>query len=77
LRTILLRWVRDFAQVRANKKITRETAMSARCSASTAMDSTKRTNASSSAHPQFGGGPVGLNSLAVSVAEDAARLRCE
>jgi Holliday junction DNA helicase RuvB len=72
----LLRWVRDFAQVKADRHITREVAdralamLEIDCDGFDEMD--KRI-IEALIH-KFSGGPVGLNSLAVSIGEDAGTL---
>lgn len=72
----LLRWTRDFAQVRANAKITREVADAAlgmRDIDCDGLDETDKRILEALVH-KFGGGPVGLNSLAVAIGEDAGTL---
>ena len=69
----LLRRVRDFAEVRGDGTIDAATAprRPRRCSASTSSASTRSTGPSSRALcEQFGGGPVGLSTLAISVGEE-------
>ncbi len=72
----LLRWTRDFAQVRANAKVTREVADAAlgmRDIDCDGLDETDKRILEALVH-KFGGGPVGLNSLAVAIGEDAGTL---
>ena len=68
----LLRRVRDFAEVRGDGAIDDATAHAGpgRCSASTSSASTRSTGPSSTrCAERFGGGPVGLSTLAISVGE--------
>ena len=72
----LLRWVRDFAQVRANGFVTKEVADAAltmRDIDSDGLDEMDKRLLEALVQ-RFDGGPVGLNSLAVSVGEDAGTL---
>jgi Holliday junction DNA helicase RuvB len=72
----LLRWTRDFAQVRAAGKITREVADAAlgmRDIDRDGLDETDKRILEAVVH-KFGGGPVGLSSLAVAIGEDAGTL---
>jgi holliday junction DNA helicase RuvB len=72
----LLRWTRDFAQVRAGRRITREVADAAltmRDIDREGLDETDKRILEALVH-KFGGGPVGLNSLAVAVGEDPGTL---
>jgi Holliday junction DNA helicase RuvB len=72
----LLRWVRDFAQVRGNGIIDQECAASALSMIeidSDGLDEMDKRLLEAMIY-KFGGGPVGLNSLAVAVGEDAATL---
>ncbi len=72
----LLRWVRDFAQVRADGKINREVADAAlamRDIDSDGFDEMDKRVIEALIH-KFAGGPVGLSSLAVAVAEEAGTL---
>jgi Holliday junction DNA helicase RuvB len=72
----LLRWTRDFAQVRAGNRITREVADAAltmRDIDRDGLDETDKRILEALVH-KFGGGPVGLNSLAVAIGEDPGTL---
>jgi Holliday junction DNA helicase RuvB len=72
----LLRWTRDFAQVRADNRITREVADAAltmRDIDRDGLDETDKRILEALVH-KFGGGPVGLNSLAVAIGEDPGTL---
>jgi Holliday junction DNA helicase RuvB len=72
----LLRWVRDFAQVRGNGIIDREIAAAALAMIeidSDGLDEMDKRLLEVMIY-KFGGGPVGLSSLAVAVGEDAATL---
>jgi Holliday junction DNA helicase RuvB len=72
----LLRWVRDFAQVRGDGSIDRKTADSALAMIeidSQGLDEMDKRLLEVLIY-KFNGGPVGLNSLAVAVGEDAATL---
>jgi Holliday junction DNA helicase RuvB len=72
----LLRWVRDYAQVRAQNIITREVADAALQMLDIdrdGLDEMDQRILSAMIH-KFGGGPVGLNSIAVAVHEDATTL---
>jgi Holliday junction DNA helicase RuvB len=69
----LLRWVRDYAQVKAGNKITRDVADQALAMLEIdehGLDEMDKRILEAIIH-KFGGGPVGLNSLAVSVGEEA------
>ncbi len=72
----LLRWVRDFAQVRAGGKITREVADAALTMRDIDRDGLDEMDKRllEALVQRFDGGPVGLNSLAVSIGEDAGTL---
>ncbi len=72
----LLRWVRDYAQVRAGNRITREVADAALTMLdidADGFDEMDQRILEALIH-KFDGGPVGLNSLAVSIGEDAGTL---
>ena len=72
----LLRWVRDFAQVRADGRITREVADAAlvmRGIDADGFDEMDHRVMEALIH-KFAGGPVGLNSLGVAVGEEAGTL---
>lgn len=72
----LLRWVRDFAQVRADGRITAALAAEALASLeidADGFDEMDKRILSSIIH-KFDGGPVGLNSLAVAVGEEPGTL---
>jgi len=72
----LLRWVRDYAQVRAGNRVNREVADSALTMLDIdrdGFDEMDKRILESIVH-KFSGGPVGLNSLAVSLGEDAGTL---
>ena len=72
----LLRWTRDFAQVRAGNKITREVADAAltmRDIDREGLDETDKRILEALVH-KFAGGPVGVSSLAVAIGEDAGTL---
>jgi Holliday junction DNA helicase RuvB len=72
----LLRWTRDFAQVRAGNRVTREVADAAltmRDIDRDGLDETDKRILEALVH-KFGGGPVGLNSLAVAIGEDPGTL---
>jgi Holliday junction DNA helicase RuvB len=72
----LLRWVRDYAQVRADSVITEEVASKAltmRDIDETGLDEMD-TRVLEAIITKFDGGPVGLNSVAVAVGEDASTL---
>jgi Holliday junction DNA helicase RuvB len=72
----LLRWTRDFAQVRANNKITRDVAdqaLSMRDIDREGLDETDKRILEAIVH-KFAGGPVGVSSLAVAIGEDAGTL---
>ncbi|MDE1171273.1 MAG: Holliday junction branch migration DNA helicase RuvB [Verrucomicrobium sp.] len=72
----LLRWVRDFAAVRANGKIDRETADAALRMLDIdqdGFDEMDKRILEALIH-KFGGGPVGLSSLAVAIGEEPGTL---
>jgi Holliday junction DNA helicase RuvB len=72
----LLRWVRDFAQVRAKGRINREVADAAlamRDIDEDGFDEMDKRVIEALIH-KFGGGPVGLSSLSVAVGEEAGTL---
>jgi Holliday junction DNA helicase RuvB len=72
----LLRWVRDFAQVRAGNRINREVAdqaLTMRDIDRDGFDEMDLRILEALIH-KFDGGPVGANSLAVAVGEDAGTL---
>jgi Holliday junction DNA helicase RuvB len=72
----LLRWTRDFAQVRAGNRVTQEVADAAltmRDIDREGLDETDKRILEALVH-KFGGGPVGLNSLAVAIGEDPGTL---
>ncbi len=72
----LLRWVRDFAQVRASGRINREVADAAlamRDIDTDGFDEMDKRVIEALIH-KFGGGPVGLSSLSVAVGEEAGTL---
>ncbi len=72
----LLRWVRDYAQVKADKKISRDIADRALEMLDIdrdGFDEMDKRIIEALIH-KFGGGPVGLNSLAVALGEDAGTL---
>ncbi len=72
----LLRWVRDFAQVRAGNQVTKEVADAALGMLdidSDGLDEMDKRILETLIH-KFDGGPVGLNSLAVAVGEDSGSL---
>jgi len=72
----LLRWVRDFAQVRAAGRITREVADAALTMRDIDRDGLDEMDKRilEALVQKFEGGPVGISSLAVSVGEDAGTL---
>ncbi len=72
----LLRWVRDFAQVRAGNKIDPEVADQALSMLDIDRDGLDEMDKRilETIIRKFNGGPVGLNSLAVSVGEEAGTL---
>lgn len=73
---MLLRWVRDFAQVRADGVITRpvaDAALTMRDIDADGLDEMDKRILEALVQ-KFGGGPVGLSSLAVAVSEDASTL---
>jgi Holliday junction DNA helicase RuvB len=72
----LLRWTRDFAQVRAGNRVTRDVADAAltmRDIDRDGLDETDKRILEALVH-KFGGGPVGLSSLAVAIGEDPGTL---
>ena len=72
----LLRWVRDYAQVRANNKVSRDVADAALTMLdidADGLDEMDKRILEAMVH-RFEGGPVGLNSLAVAIGEDAGTL---
>jgi Holliday junction DNA helicase RuvB len=72
----LLRWVRDFAQVRAGNRVTRDVADQALSMLEIdqdGFDEMDKRILEALVH-KFAGGPVGLNSLAVAIGEDAGTL---
>lgn len=72
----LLRWVRDYAQVKANNYVTRDVADKALSMLDIdreGLDEGDKRILEALVH-KFGGGPVGLNSLAVAIGEDAGTL---
>ncbi len=72
----LLRWVRDFAQVRAGNHISRDVADAALAMLEIDADGFDEMDKRilEALIYRFDGGPVGLNSLAVAVGEDAGTL---
>ena len=72
----LLRWVRDFAQVRAGKKATRDVADRALTMLDIDRDGFDEMDKRiiESLIVKFAGGPVGISSLAVAIGEDAGTL---
>lgn len=72
----LLRWVRDYAQVRAGNRVNRDVADQALTMLDIdrdGFDEMDKRILEALVH-KFSGGPVGLNSLAVSLGEDAGTL---
>ena len=72
----LLRWARDYAQVRAKNRITRDVADAALTMLDIdqdGLDEMDKRILGTILH-KFGGGPVGVSSLAVSVGEEAGTL---
>ena len=72
----LLRWVRDYAQVHADNKATRDVAdraLSMLDIDADGFDEWDKRILEALIH-KFGGGPVGLNSLAVAIGEEAGTL---
>src|SRR5260370_5123742 len=72
----LLRWVRDYAQVKANGRIDREVADRALAMLEIdrdGFDQWDKRIIETLIH-KFNGGPVGLNSLAVAIGEEAGTL---
>jgi Holliday junction DNA helicase RuvB len=72
----LLRWTRDFAQVRAGAKITREVADAALTMRDIDREGLDETDKRilEALILKFSGGPVGLSSLAVAIGEDPGTL---
>ncbi len=72
----LLRWVRDYAQVRADNKIDEDVADRALSMLEIDQDGLDEMDKRilSTILDKFSGGPVGLNSLAVSVGEEASTI---
>jgi Holliday junction DNA helicase RuvB len=72
----LLRWVRDYAQVRADNEITREVADLALGMLDIDADGLDEMDKAilEAVIYKFGGGPVGLGSLAVAVSEDESTI---
>jgi Holliday junction DNA helicase RuvB len=72
----LLRWVRDYAQVRAGNRITREVADAALTMRDIDRDGLDEMDKRilEALVQKFEGGPVGISSLAVAVGEDAGTL---
>lgn len=72
----LLRWVRDYAQVRANNVITKEVAHDALAMLEIDEDGLDEmdTRILNAVIYKYNGGPVGLNSIAVAVGEDEATI---
>lgn len=72
----LLRWVRDFAQVRAGNRITRDVADAALTMRDIDLDGLDEMDKRllEALVQKFGGGPVGISSLAVAVGEDPGTL---
>jgi Holliday junction DNA helicase RuvB len=72
----LLRWVRDYAQVRAGNRVTREVADKALEMLDIdrdGFDEMDKRILEALVH-KFGGGPVGINSLAVAIGDDPGTL---
>ncbi|MFO1531957.1 MAG: Holliday junction branch migration DNA helicase RuvB [Kiritimatiellia bacterium] len=72
----LLRWVRDYAQVRAGNRITRDVADKALAMLDIdahGLDEMDKRILETIVH-KFGGGPVGIGSLAVSVGEEVGTI---
>jgi Holliday junction DNA helicase RuvB len=72
----LLRWVRDFAEVKAGGRVTQEVADQALSMLdidADGLDEMDKRVLEALIH-KFGGGPVGINSLAVAVGEDAGTI---
>ncbi len=72
----LLRWVRDYAQVRAGNRVTRDVADAALTMLdidADGFDEMDKRILEALIH-KFSGGPVGLSSLAVAIGEDAGTL---
>ncbi len=72
----LLRWVRDYAQVRADNAITRDVASQALAMLEIDEDGLDEMDIRilETVIHKFAGGPVGINSLAVAVGEDEATI---
>jgi len=72
----LLRWVRDYAQVKADNAITRDIAQAALAMLDIdedGLDEMDKRILEAVVH-KYGGGPVGINSIAVAVGEDEATI---
>ena len=72
----LLRWVRDYAQVRAGNRITRDVADAALTMRDIDRDGLDEMDKRllEALVQKFGGGPVGISSLAVAVGEDTGTI---
>jgi len=72
----LLRWVRDYAQIHAGNKVTRDVADKALAMLEIDCDGFDEWDKRiiEALIGKFGGGPVGINSLAVAIGEDAGTL---
>ena len=72
----LLRWVRDYAQVRANNVVTKDVACEALAMLEIDEDGLDEMDIRilETVIHKFAGGPVGVNSLAVAVGEDEATI---
>jgi len=72
----LLRWVRDFAQVHAGNRVTREVADQALAMLEIDRDGFDEMDKRilEALVQKFGGGPVGINSLAVAIGDDPGTL---
>jgi Holliday junction DNA helicase RuvB len=72
----LLRWVRDFAQVRANNKVTRDVADEALSMLEIDQDGFDEMDKRllEALIFKFDGGPVGINSLAVAIGEESGTI---
>ncbi|MEM1441537.1 MAG: Holliday junction branch migration DNA helicase RuvB [Verrucomicrobiota bacterium] len=72
----LLRWVRDFAQVKADNRITQEVAQDALAMLDIDEDGLDEMDKKilEAVIYKYDGGPVGLNSIAVAVGEDEATI---
>ncbi|MCX7818171.1 MAG: Holliday junction branch migration DNA helicase RuvB [Kiritimatiellae bacterium] len=72
----LLRWVRDYAQVKAGNRITRDVAAAALAMLNVderGLDEMDKRILETVIH-KFGGGPVGINTLAVSVGDEPGTI---